>query len=255
MNARPAAAVAAALATFAILLGACTAPGSEEDERSDTAPVTARQEPRGSDLFETRPDGVRVLAPDANAGTVLLDPGRYAVQLSGSVLAESDIPEGWAVSYGRFFRPPIAANTDGMMFVARAPENATALPAHPCLAHTCARVGPTVGDLAEALADQPFFEVEDPAPALVGELPALLVQLTVPADADMTRCDEGLAALYRGGLGADNVWFAFPAGGATRLWVLEVFGARYVIHAQWAKTRRDIATLTRIVESTTFTRG
>ena len=255
MNARPTAAVAAGLATFAILLGACTASGSDEDERSGTSSVSARQDPGGSDVFETRPDGVRVLAPSPRSATVLLDPGRYAVHLSGSVLAESDIPEGWAVSYGRFFRPPIAANTDGMMFVARAPEKATALPVHPCLAHTYARVGPTVRDLAEALADQPFFEVADPVPAPVGGVPALLVELTVPADADMTRCDEGLAALYRGGPGADNVWSAFPSGGATRLWVLEVFGARYVIHAQWAKTRRDFATLTRIVESITFTRG
>jgi len=253
MNARPAAAVAAGLATFAILLAACTASGS--DERSDTSPVSARPDPPGSDLFETRPDGVRVLAPDPGPATVLLDPGRYAVHLSGSVLAESDIPAGWAVTYGRFFRPPIAANTDGMMFVARAPEDATALPAHPCLAHGYVRVGPTVGDVAEALADQPFFEVEGPVPTTIGELPALLVELTVPADADMTRCDDGLAALYRGGPGADSVWSAFPAGGATRLWVLEVFGARYVIHAQWAKTKREIATLTRIVESITFTRG
>jgi hypothetical protein len=231
-------------------------------DRSDrTGPVPAPRPTRsipttGTDAIETtRPDGVSVLAPDPESGSVSLDGGRYAVHLSGSTLAEVDVPAGWEATDGAFIHPNPASARKGMWFVAGGQDEPAFVPSDPCHDQSFRSVGPSVSDLAVALTRLPFFETSGPTPTTVGGHEAQFVELRIPAEADPSACQRGRVAAYRSGHGDGGTWLAAPEGAVIELWVLEVHGTRYTIHAQWAESAKDLVVLREMVESTTFSRS
>lgn len=110
--------------------------------------------------------------------------------------------------------------------------------------------GPTVADLANALAAQPRLGGTDPSAVTIGGYRGLYVELTRPP----TRC-AGLSLWTAPRIShtAYHEQFAAP-GDVARVWILDVDGDRVVIdtiHPADA-SQEDVAELTRMVESTTF---
>ena len=89
-------------------------------------------------------------------------------------------------------------------------------------------MGPTVADLATALSEQPFLTVTKPAEVTVGGMNGLFVKATVPKDADVSACQDDSVDLISGHHSAG-------AGTVQRMWILDVDGARHVIHAKVAR--------------------
>lgn len=248
------AAVAACCTVALLTAGAVVGAGGASDSDPEPAPsptIPSRATP--SELIEsTRPDGVHVLVADTGDGPISLTAGRYAVHLSGPTMAELDVPGGWEVSSGRFFHPNEASRWHGIAFILWAPGNVVQLPAHSCRNHTFTDVGPSVADLVEGLARQPFFEVGAPTTTTIGGVAATHLVLTAPAGPVSADCQNGRVVLYRTGRRPGEVWVTAGEGGVTSLWILELKGVRYVIHAQWGETARDQAWMTEMVRSITF---
>lgn len=110
--------------------------------------------------------------------------------------------------------------------------------------------GPTVADLANALATQPRLRGTDPRPVTIGGYDGLYLELTRP----LTDC--------RG----DILWFAprvrhvayehwlVEPGDVARIWIIDVGGTRVVIdtiHPAGASDEK-VAQLTQMVETATF---
>jgi len=252
-------AAVAACCTVALIAAGAVVVGfdgaSDSDPEPAPPPPTPSRAATTPGYLETiRPDGVLVLAPGEAPGAVSLDGGRYAVHLSGSTLAEIDVPDGWQVQYGHYLQPNPSASQSGMVFITGSTGERTFVPADPCRDQSFTEAEPTVDDLATDLAALPFLETTKQARTSVGGVEARLVELRIPADADLLACQQNRVVLYRSGRTASGVWTAGPEGAVIRLWVLEVHGTRYAIHAQWAETARDLAVLTGMVRSITFTR-
>lgn len=247
----------AILAVLAVLLGACSADqeskGSSPAGQSgsaaskDTASVFDPDEP-------TLPGGVRVLSHADTDDVVALDRGRYGVRVSDSLLYQVDVPDASEVFDGIYLNPGSRdTGRNGILWIDEA-GNDTALPVHPCHDHTPHLVGPTVADLATALSKQPFLTVTRPAEVTVGGMKGLFVKATVSQDADESACQDESVDLISETPSAG-------AGTVERMWILDVDGARHVIHAKVATGAYDTnanqhtRAMTRMVESITFTHG
>lgn len=173
----------------------------------------------------TLPGGVRVLRHGDTDDVVALDAGRYGVWVSDTLRYQVDVPAGSEVFDGIYLNPGSAATgRNGIFWMDVAPEY-TALPAHPCRDHSHVPVGPTAADLATALSKQPYLTVTKPTEETVGGMTGLLVTATVPQDADMSACQANSVDLITGGYSAE-------AGIVQRMWILDVDGARHIIHAK-----------------------
>ena len=95
-------------------------------------------------------------------------------------------------------------------------------------------VGPTVDDLTTAFAEQVGRDGSGPTDVTFGGVPAKRVELSLPADLDVTTCDEGV---YREFLGAgesltlpeDNSEKPHMAGRTDVLYVLDIDGSRWLM--------------------------
>ena len=109
--------------------------------------------------------------------------------------------------------------------------------------------GPSVDDLAAALADLPGFRATAPAPVSLGGYGGLYVELVINAP----MCP----AFWITGLTSEDPYQDNDAvlGHVERLWILDVEGGRIVVEAtnQPGATEEQIAELTSIVESVRFT--
>jgi len=118
---------------------------------------------------------------------------------------------------------------------------------HPCAAGaTAVRVGPTAGDLAEALAAQPMRSGTDPVPVTVDGFDGFYVELSVP-DIDLSACPGGKFNSWPGR------WQQAP-GQVDMLWILDVDGQRVVFDASRSGNLdpQAEAELKDMVTSTTF---
>jgi hypothetical protein len=101
-------------------------------------------------------------------------------------------------------------------------------------------VGPTVEDLATALTDQVGRNASAPTDVVVGGYPATKIELSVPADLDISTCDNGF---YRDWLGegelhsqdpiidlVDRTQLLFRSGQVNVVYILDVEGTRWVIN-------------------------
>lgn len=122
-------------------------------------------------------------------------------------------------------------------------------------------VGPTVEDLATALTDQVGRNASAPTEVVVGGYPATRIELSVPADLDLSTCDNGYFRdwLQQGELhsqnpvldGGDPTQVLFRSGQVSVVYILDVEGARVVIHT-WhmpASSEANLAELEAILAS------
>jgi hypothetical protein len=110
-------------------------------------------------------------------------------------------------------------------------------------------VGPTVDDLANALANQPRRHGTAPTDASVDGYAGKYVELTVPQHINFTDCDSGQFRSWRTPTGGLR-WQQGP-GQVDQLWILDVQGTRLVMDATYmpGTSARDRAELRQIVAS------
>jgi hypothetical protein len=204
----------------------------------------------------TLPGGVRVLSQTLG-GAVAVDPGRYGVRVSDSLLYQVDLPAKSEVVEGTYLNPGSLGDSgaNGLLWIDPAGDD-TAPPVNPCHDHRPTPVGPSVADLATALSNQPFLSVTRPQNVTVGGMKGQLVIATVPDDANVSTCEGESVDLISGHPSAG-------AGNVVRIWILDVDGVRHVIHARvttglydtGSNAKQHTRAMTRMVESITFTHG
>ena len=120
-------------------------------------------------------------------------------------------------------------------------------------------VGPSVDDLADALAKQPMRNGTTPTAVTVDGYDGKYLELTIPADLDLATCSKvpgasastpGAFVSWVGPAGDDYMGFAGP-GSHDRVWILDVDGVRLVLDATDfpQATAADRAELQSIIDS------
>ena len=116
-------------------------------------------------------------------------------------------------------------------------------------------VGPSVADLANALAAQPMREATDPVPVTIGGYDGLYVELSTPDD--LSTCREGLDNLGD----SYNYFYSWPGrqdhttGIMDLLWIVDVQGQRITFGVYYhpaAITEEQLDELKEIVTTATF---
>ena len=260
------------LATIAVLLSACTgdpttttdegpsiSASSADDERLAAAPPTpvGTEPPLGTPRAFYYDKGEFV--HDEGERNVRVSPGVYAVPFSGWGDLPPEVADLRAVisfpaGFQSLHRSTFAKNGSGASVrefgfwtVDRVPSDFCAGVDSPA---SLPNPGPTVADLATALATQPRLAGTDPIAVTIGGHDGLYVELTRPT----ARCrGQVLWFAPRIAHAAYHDRFNEP-GDVARLWILDVDGRRVVIdtiHSADASDA-DVAELTRMVESATF---
>jgi hypothetical protein len=226
---------ATALAALA-LLASC----SEDDPSSATeAPPT--QAPDSSESETAEPD-YTVLEVTPRYG-----PGRWALTARGdqeAPIAVFDVPQGVE---GRENLLWVSADTFANLMYA-APSR---VPSDPCDHGAPSEpLGPTVEDLATALAAQKRTTATAPAAAELGGYRGLYLELTVDR-ADLRRCPDGLLIWQTADAGDDRV---LESPSTDRYWILDLGDRRVVLNAMSEAPSTDdvVATLVETTESVTF---
>ena len=209
----PALAAAAAVATRSLWYGDVPALRNAEPIAPDPAPRSA------TDLVDLH-------GP--------LEPGLYSMALWGESnqtgplpRAVVDVPEGYFSNGGYDIDAGRQGVTDDQ-FGQVSGWHAVQVLADPCRGRTAADVGPTVQDLARALVRQ-TGPSSQPQPVTLDGHHGLSLEVTVPPDADLTRCTDENYTLWRTEPVGDSV-FAVPTPGVVnRLWILDVDGTRLVV--------------------------
>jgi len=112
--------------------------------------------------------------------------------------------------------------------------------------------GPSVSDLARALATQPLRSGTAPVPVTVAGYQGLYVETSVPAHIDFTKCKDGYFDSWTSP-NQDGHYQQGP-GEQDRLWILNVNGSRLVIDG-WhmpGASQQQINQITQMVYSLTF---
>jgi len=234
-----------------VLMSACTADASKDAdgpsgaEQTSSTTTTPASEPTYT--YTSAPGEVFQLPKDSDFGTIRA--GRYEAWRIGSpVHYEVDVPDGWRVLAGTFLNAPTDGH--GIFFVASLPKHRTDLAVHPCRDHTLWRVGPTVGDFARAMVEQPMWRVSRPRDVVLDGHKGLYLEVELPAWVDPAECADGSVSEYESG--HDGMVTTQSYRG--RWWVLEVDGQRLVVMARCYDTcsELDLDTMSAMAESIRF---
>lgn len=243
--------LAAALATIAILLAACTGDADDEapDDPRSTPTETAPTEtaPTEAAPTETAPSQ-RGWTPVPAVTDEFLPPGRLGMTANG----RPDAP--WAVVEV----PPRFSTIDGWVLFDEDPKGGggvgywtiSEVVRDPCSGPDPMDVGSSVEELAAAFMRQRLTRVTSPVPVTVDGYRGLSLELHVPKDINFADCPT-----Y-------NVWESDPAGARhmespgdfDRLWMLDVEGDVVVltVTADPDVPKSALDNLTRMVESVDF---
>jgi hypothetical protein len=180
----------------------------------------------------------RALLPGALAA------GAYQFTVLGSVKVTVTVPDGWANVQGYGVGDSVASPT-----VVVWPNDAEVahVYADPCrwqAGFVDPPVGPTVDDLATALANQPQRGESVPVDVTVDGYPGKMIELSVPGDINFADCDGGQFYSWEGR-------FQQAPGQTDRLYILDVGGQRLVIdsHFQPGTSEADLAEQQAVVDS------
>jgi hypothetical protein len=186
--------------------------------------------------------------PPAILDGAKLSPGPHTVAI-GDLEVTLDIPVGWrghAAGVVQAERGSNAPSGSGLSFwlVTNVYED-------PCRWNSSLAdppVGPSVHDLASALASQRGHPSGERLKALFDGYQATQLQMTVPAKVDATRCWKGEFDSWRSGQG-DRVHQG--AGQIDQLWIVDVHGTRLVIDAAYfaGTPKHDVQALFAMVRS------
>lgn len=232
--------LATALATIAILLTACSDDPDTRTAAGDDSPSS----PSG-DLVQVTP------LTDA-AGDTALTPGRYAMGFSSdqtdTPMVLIDVPAGY--QGGDPYE--ITAEDDGAGFRHFDTWTVAEVAAQPCGDTAWVDPGPSVDDLADALATLPVWQSTPPAPRTIGGHEGVFMELNVPADIP-AKC-QGELLSWHDHLGGTQ---GIGPGKTQLLWIVDVDGHRLMLLAGYfpgpeGPTPRQVRELTQMAEGATF---
>jgi hypothetical protein len=141
----------------------------------------------------------------------------YPVDAVVEVPAGFITPGGWVVENGENG----SAYGDLMFF-----GDVDLVDTNPCGAGQIVKPGPTVRDLAEALADQVPHRSTAPEPVTIGGHPGLYVETRVPQN--LSRCESGEFTVFDVNQ-SDDFWYSGGPGSVLRFWILDVDGHRITV--------------------------
>ncbi|MBA2531684.1 MAG: hypothetical protein H0V23_06190, partial [Nocardioidaceae bacterium] len=113
------------------------------------------------------------------------------------------------------------------------------------------RLGPTVEDLAEALAAQKRTTTTEPVRAGLDGYRGLYLELTTPEGQDFKACSPDGMLIFEAGPGGER-GLEFPA--TDRYWILDIEGRRVVVSAMTPAGARSesVERVTDVAEAITF---
>ena len=233
--------LATALALIAILLTACS---DDPDTRASAGEESPPSSPSVDTVHATR-------LADVAAGTALT-PGRYAIGFpsdqADSPMTLIDVPAGYLGDDAY----EIAAEEDGVGFRHFGTWTVAEVAAQPCGDTAWVDPGPSVDDLADALASLPVWESTQPAPRTIGGYEGVFMELNVPADIP-ARC-QGEPLSWRDQFGGTQ---GIGPGKTQRLWIVDVGGHRLMFVAGYfpgpdGPTPSQIDEMTQMAKGATF---
>ncbi len=194
--------------------------------------------------------------PFPSSGAV--DSGTYRITIPGVPAVTVTLPAGW--TNGGAGGP--TKNDSTPLLVSLSPWVVGNIYADPCKWGDGALdppVGPSVDDLANALAKQPLRNGTTPTPVTVDGYSGKYMELSTPADLDLATCSKaaggsastpGAFVTWVGTAGDDYNGLATP-GSHDRVWILDVDGVRLVLDATdyASATSEDKAELQSIIDS------
>jgi hypothetical protein len=236
-----------------VALAGC-APGTETTAPRTSAPP-APSEPSPTPTVQN----IWAIPPFAplEPGTYFIDPD---LDLSTPLRVVYEVPfEGWSAWIGA-----TKSSDDGHVMVSI--TTVTNLVRHGCRDHSWADppVGPSVDDLAAALADlAPFRVTSPPKDVTIYGYRGKYLELTVPDlpvegegdDRRFTGCADGNLKSWVAAIDTEqgDAFYGYNGepGRTEEFWILDVDGTRLVIEANWspASPRKDVAELRAILDS------
>lgn len=203
----------AALATLAILTTGCSDdPGTRAGAGEHSPPSSAP----GDLVRATR-------LADVAADDALLTPGPYALGFSSeqadTPMVVIDVPTGYG---GRGDGFEISAEEGGFRHLDT--WTVADVAAQPCGGTEYVDPGPTVDDLADALAALPIWESTEPVPRSIGGHEGLFMELNVPSEIP-SKCQDELHSWreHSGGTQGNG------PGKTQLLWIVDVDGHRLML--------------------------
>jgi hypothetical protein len=168
-------------------------------------------------------------------------------------MATLELPEGWS-NFGAFAMWPFPGGDAGVPFLAMQYWTVHAVLADPCEGYEEVAVGPSVEDLATALAEQPRTRVTDPVEVTLDGAEGLYLELTAPQKLDFASCSSGYFKLWTS-MPADGEHTAESPGVTEHLWILDLEGERAVVATIGATdvAPEDLEELDAIVEKVRWT--
>jgi hypothetical protein len=236
-----------------LALGACTSGSEAVDAPSDADSAAPSETDSGSavqDIWELPP-----FAP-LEPGTYFIDPD---LDPATPLRVVYDVPfEGWSQWIGA------GKSSDGGPMVSI--TTVTNLVRHGCRDHSWADppIGPSVDDLAAALADlAPFRVTSPPKDVTIYGYHGKHLELTVPDlpvkgqgdDRRFPGCMEGNLKSWVAAIdtASGDAFYGYNAepGRTEDFWILDIDGSRLVIEANWSPNspRKDVAEMRAILDS------
>lgn len=175
-----------------------------------------------------------------------LEPGRYALSVidddSAPALPVLSVPEGYTNIEDGVVQ---ADDLERYVWV----WAVDSVHAHPCDA-TATPVGPTVADLAEAIAAQPLRTGTEPVPVTIGGHEGLYVEVAVPLEVDPGACPAGIFHLWPG----RHQRVEEILGQVDMIWIVDVDGRRLVFDAAYETSASpdEVAELEEMVTTAAF---
>jgi hypothetical protein len=198
--------------------------------------------------------------PSASAALSLpagpMEPGTYRVDdpKDTAVPFTVTVPAGWRGRSDGF----VHKNPDSAAELGVTPFNVTHVYTDACDAEgTLTEIGPTVDDLLQALADQDGSDASAPVDVTLGGYPAKRVDMSIPADLDLSTCRHPNILIQIWADEAETSYFAISADQVGRqfaVYVADVEGIRAVVlpGAGVEAPETDIAELDDIIASIEF---
>jgi hypothetical protein len=176
-----------------------------------------------------------------------LEAGTYQLTVLGVVDATITVPDGWHNIQG--FGVGKESNPDSYAAVVLWPSDTEvahvyADPCHWQDGYVDPPVGPSVDDLATALANQPQRGESAPVDVSIDGYPGKMIELSVPDDINFADCDGGQFYSWEGR-------FHQAPGQIDRIYILDVGGQRLVIDANFipGTLEADLAEHQAVVDS------
>jgi hypothetical protein len=173
-----------------------------------------------------------------------LEAGRHEAVMNGISFSFAVPTEGWSSYRIRGMIEKGSYPGPDYRWIGLDMGSADSVATDPC-AGLARSVGPSVNDLATAMATIPGTQASEPAETTVGGLPARMVKLTI---------DAGIACTPRSFwlFGKDSI-FPNTLESVIKEWILEVDGKRVVIHSDQAAPDPEIEReIQQIVDSIQF---